>query len=145
MVNKQFLKVLCIFSCLIGAILGVLPLIPPLTGIAFILLMFFVSPFILLYYKKLNLIKNFEMDKCLTIGAISGAAACIGFALVYFPIAFILQLIFKIQAFIWIKVLFTNIGFLLPMVFFTAIVGAILNTFSAFLVAYYFAYFKQNK
>lgn len=145
MINKQFLKIACITSFLTGAFLGLIPLIPIFTGIAFIFLMFFISPFILIYYKKLNLIKEFEIEKVLTIGALSGFCATIGFAAVYFPIAFLAQMIFKIQSFIWIKVIFTNIGFLIPMVFFTAIVGAVLNMFSAFLVAYYFLYIRQNK
>lgn len=145
MINKELLKVLSIFSIIIGAILGVLPLIPALTGIAFFLLLFIVSPFILIYFKHIKIIENYNMEKCLIIGAISGAIACVGFTLIYFPIAFILQLIFKINSFIWIKVLFTNIGFVIPMVFFTSIISAISNSFSAFLIAYYFEFIKQNK
>ncbi len=145
MIEKQLLKILCIFSCIVGAILGVIPLIPALTGLAFLLLLFFVAPVILIYLNKLNFLKSYEMEKCLSIGAIAGAISLVGFCLVYFPIAFILQLIFKIQSFIWIKVIFTNIGFLIPMVFFTAIVSAITNAFSAFLVSYFSTYFNQNK
>ncbi|MBE7704615.1 MAG: hypothetical protein E7Z90_02235 [Cyanobacteria bacterium SIG29] len=145
MINKELLKVLSIFSIIIGAILGVLPLIPALTGIAFFLLLFIVSPFILIYFKHIKIIEDYNMEKCLIIGAISGAIACVGFTLIYFPIAFILQLIFKINSFIWIKVLFTNIGFVIPMVFFTSIISAISNSFSAFLIAYYFEFIKQNK
>lgn len=145
MINKELLKVLSIFSIIIGAILGVLPLIPALTGIAFFLLLFIVSPFTLIYFKHIKIIEDYNMEKCLIIGAISGAIACVGFTLIYFPIAFILQLIFKINSFIWIKVLFTNIGFVIPMVFFTSIISAISNSFSAFLIAYYFEFIKQNK
>lgn len=145
MIDKQLLKVLSVFSCIIGAILGVLPLIPALTGLAFTLLMFFVSPIVLIYFNKLKIIKDYQVEKCLVIGAIAGAVSLVGFCIIYFPIAFILQLIFKIQSFIWIKVIFTNIGFLIPMVFFTAIISAITNAFSAFLVSYFSTYFTQNK
>lgn len=145
MINKELLKVLSIFSLIAGAILGVLPLIPALTGIAFFLLLFIISPFILIYFKHIKIIEDYNMEKCLIIGAISGAIACVGFTLIYFPIAFILQLIFEINSFIWIKVLFSNIGFIIPMVFFTSIISAISNTFSAFLIAYYFEFIKQNK
>lgn len=143
--NKSFWKVLCIFSAIVGAVIGALPLIPALTGTAFVILMFFVSPFIILYFKHLKLIKTIEMEKWMIIGAVSGAVATIGFATLYFPIAFILQLIFKIQSFIWIKVLFVNFGFLIPMVLLTALMGALLNAFSAFLLAYVLSYFTQNK
>ena len=100
-------------------------------------MLFFVAPIVLIYFNKLKIVKDYQVEKCLTIGAIAGAVALVGFCIIYFPIAFILQLIFKIQSFIWIKVIFTNIGFLIPMVFFTAIISAITNAFSAFLVSYF--------
>ena len=145
MIDKQLLKVLSVFSCIIGAILGLLAIIPPLSGLAFLTLLFFIAPVILIYFNKLNIIKGYEMEKCLAIGAISGAISVVGFCIIYFPIASIIQLIFKIQSFIWIKVIFTNIGFLIPMIFFTAIISAITNAFSAFLVSYFSTYFTQNK
>lgn len=144
MIDKQLTKTLCIFSMIIGALTGIIPLIPALTGLAFTILMFAVAPIVLFYFKKLNLIENFEMEKCLTIGAISGAMACIGFSIVYFICAVLLYLLFKIQAFLWIKVLFANFGFMIPMIIFMALAVALFNAFSAFLVSY-FIYFKQNK
>ena len=145
MERNSFWKMLCIFSAFVGAIVGVLPLIPQLTGFAFFALMFLVSPFIILYLKHLKIIKTLDMEKWMIIGAVSGAVATIGFAMLYFPIAFILQLIFKVQSFIWIKVLFLNIGYLVPMVLLTALISALLNAFSAFLLSYFLSYFIQNK
>lgn len=145
MMNYSFFKILFIFSVITGAILGILPLVPQMSGLAFILLMFFVSPFIIIYFRKLNLIKSAESINWPVIGAISGASAAVGFAIIYFPAAFILQLLFKIQAFIWIKVLFLNIGFLIPMVILTALISALLNAFSAFLTAYFLSSFNKNK
>ena len=144
MIDKQLVKTLCIFSALIGAAIGLIPLIPALTGLAFVLLMFMISPVVIFYFEKLKLLKDFDMEKCLVLGAVSGAMACIGFCIVYLPVAFLLQLIFKVQSFIWIKVLFVNFGFLIPMVIFVALAGALFNAFSAFLVSY-FIQFKQNK
>ncbi len=145
MIEKDLLKILCIYSAILGAILGLLPLIPFFIGFAFVVLLIFVSPIVLFYFKKLGLIKNFEMEKCLVVGAISGAVAGLGFSIVYFLIALLLQLIFKIQSFIWIKVLFVNIGFLIPMIILIALVVALFNAFSAFLVSYFFIYFNKNK
>ena len=144
MIDKQLTKTLCIFSMIIGALTGIIPLIPALTGLAFTILMFAVAPIVLFYFKKLNLIENFEMEKCLTIGAISGAMACVGFSIVYFICALFLHFLLKIQAFLWIKVLFANFGFMIPMIIFMALAAALFNAFSAFLVSY-FIYFKQNK
>ena len=144
MIDKLLLKTVIIFSFVTGAILGIIPLIPALIWLAFLLLMLFTAPFILIYLKRLDFIKEYNMEQILIIGGVSGFFACIGFSVIYFPIAFILQLIFKIQSFIWIKVLFTNIGFLIPMVILTALTCALINAFSAFLTSY-FLFFNQNK
>ena len=145
MLDKSLLKIICVFSFILGAILGIIPLIPAFIWFAFFCIMFLVAPFILIYLKKLNLIEDIEAEKSLLIGAISGAAAFLGFACLYFPIAFILQLIFKIQSFLWIKVLFFNFGFLIPMVILISLLSGLLNAFSGFLTAYFYQYFKPKK
>lgn len=145
MISKPLFRIIAVCSFIIGAILGVFPLIPPLMGLAFFLLMFGIAPFMIIYLKKLNILKNIEMEESLVIGSISGAVALLGFVTIYFPIAFILQLIFKIQSFIWIKVLFVNIGFLIPMVILIALTSALLNAFSGFLTAYFYQSFQIKK
>lgn len=145
MFNKDLLKIICICSLITGAIIGVIPLIPAFTWIAFLTVMFFVAPFIIIYMKKLNFIKEIDLERSLAIGGIAGSVAFLGFSIIYFPIAFILQLIFKIQAFLWIKVLFTNFGFLIPMVILIALLCGLLNMFSGFLTVYIYEYFKQIK
>ncbi len=144
MINKSLLKIICIFSIIVGGILGVIPLIPAFTWIAFLAVMFLVAPFMIIYLKKLNIIKTIETEKCLLIGAISGISAFLGFATIYFPIAFILNLIFKIQSFLWIKVIFMNIGFLIPMIILISLLCGLMNTFSGFLTAYFYEYFKPR-
>ncbi len=143
--DKQLLKIICMCSIITGAILGVLPLVPKLTGIAFSIVMFFSAPFIIIYLYKLNLIKELNIPKCLTIGAFTGFFSFVGFSIVYFPIAFILYSIFKISSFLWIKVVFTNIGFLIPMVILTALLCGLMNMFSAFMTLYLYEYFKGKK
>ena len=54
MINKSLLKIICIFSIIVGGILGVIPLIPAFTWIAFLAVMFLVAPFMIIYLKKLN-------------------------------------------------------------------------------------------
>ena len=145
MISKPLFRIIAVCSFIIGAILGVFPLIPALIGISFFLLMFAVAPFMIIYLKQLNILKTIEIEESLIIGSISGAVALLGFATIYFPIAFILQLIYKIQSFIWIKVLFVNIGFLIPMVILIALTSALLNAFSGFLTAYFYQSFKMKK
>ena len=145
MFSKSLLKIILISSFITGVIFSIFTLIPPLIWIIFILLMFCVSPFIIIYLKKLNLIKNIEIEQCLVIGALSGAASFIGFSVVFFPSAFVLHLIFNTQSYIWIKVLLQNIGFIVPMILFIALLSALLNMFSGFLMAYFYQYINTNK
>ncbi len=145
MLDKQTVKIIVITSVIIGAVLGLIPLIPALIWLALFLVMFFIAPFVIIYLKKLNILKEITMEQSLLIGGISGAAAYIGFTFIYFPIAYILYLIFKIQSFLWIKVIFTNFGFLLPMVILIALLCGLLNMFSAFMTAYICEYIEQNR
>ncbi len=145
MINKPLFKIICLCSIITGGIVGIFPLIPALTSVAFLAVMFLIAPFILIYFKNLNILKELNMEQSIAISAISGATAFLGFAVVYFPIAFILNLIFKIKCFIWIKVIFSNIGFLVPMVILTALLCALTNAFSGFLTVYFYQYLKQKR
>ena len=107
--------------------------------------MFFISPFIIIYLKHLNLINEINVEQSLIIGGISGASAFLGYSALYFPIAFILSIIFKINSYLWIKVLFNNIGFLLPIIILTALLCGLLNMFSAFLTAYIYEFFSKKQ
>lgn len=144
MPDKSLFKIICMCSVITGAILGVFPLIPPLIGLTFTILMLFIAPFVIFYLYKLNLIDEPNSQNCLTIGALSGFFSFIGFSFVYFPVALILNLVFKINSFIWIKVIFVNIGFLIPMVILTALLSSMFNSFSAFIFFYLYNYFKPK-
>ncbi len=144
MIDKPLLKIICICSAITGAILGIIPLIPAFAWIGILLVMFGIAPFMILYLKHLNVIKEIEIEKSMIMGAIAGASSFIGFSVVYFPIAFILYLIFKIQAFLAIKVMFVNFGFLIPMIILMALLCALMNAFSGFLTAYIYLYFRPK-
>lgn len=145
MLDKSLIKIICITSLITGAVIGVIPLIPALIWIAFLTVMFLIAPFIIIYLKKLNLIKEITTEQSLIIGGVSGASAFLGFSVIYFPIAFILQLIFKIQSFLWVKVIVSNFGFLIAMVILTALLCGLFNMFSAFLTYYIYEYLGKKK
>lgn len=145
MPDKSLLKIINITSFITGAVLGLIPLIPALIWIAFLLVMFGVAPFIIIYLKHLKLLDQIDTERSLLIGMLSGSVAFVGFSIVYFPVAFILQLIFKIQSFIWIKAIMVNIGFIIPMVIFIALLCGLMNMFSGFVTAYLYDYFEAKK
>ncbi len=144
MFDKTFLKIICICSFILGAILGLIPVIPPLMWIAVLLQLFFISPFLIIYLKRLNIIKSLEINNCMAVGAISGFVSFVGFAVIFFPLASVLNVIFKVDSFLGIKVILTNFGFFIPMVFFTALLSALLNAFSGFLTVYVYNFFGKK-
>ena len=145
MLNKSSIKIVSVCSAIIGAIAAVPAMIPLVRGVAFLALMFFVAPFIIVYLKRLEIIKFDTPEKYLTVGAIAGATSFIGFAIVYFPITLLLNLIFKIQAFIWVKVVFTNFVFLVAMLILIALLNALFNAFAAFITANIYQYIENRR
>lgn len=144
-VKNPLFKIIVIISILTGAMFGVIALIPFLSFFVMIILMFFMAPFILIYFKHLNLISDTDMNKSMIYGAVSGFSAFIGYSVIFFPMAFVIDLIFKTQTFFWVKVVCQNFLFIILTVFFTAFLCAMLNAFSGFLTSYVFEYFNKSK
>lgn len=143
MTKNPILKVLVLISLISGAILGLISLIPFLSFAILCILMFIIAPFIIIYFKNLNLIEELDIEKGILYGGISGFIAFIGFSITFFPIAFLIDLIFKTETFLWVSVIFKSFIFMVGMVIFTALLSAILNMFTGFLTAYVYQYFKK--
>lgn len=145
MLNKSIIKTISACSAVTGAIIAIPAMIPFIRGIAFTALMFFVAPFIIVSFKKFKTVNIDTTEKYLAIGAITGITSFIGFAVIYFPVTFLLNLIFKIQAFIWVKVIFTNFTFLIATIILTASVNALFNAFSALITANMYHYIENKQ
>lgn len=143
MISNPLLKIITIICLLTGAIMGVIALIPFLSFTIFLLLMSLIAPFIIIYFKNLNLIKDIDINKGLLYGGISGFIAFIGFSITFFPLAFLIDIIFKTQTFLWVSIVFKNFIFLTGMIIFTALLSALLNMFTGFLTAYLYQYLKK--
>lgn len=144
MIKNPLFKIICIVSLLTGAIIGVVSLIPFLSGIVLTLLMLIMAPFILIYFKNLNLIQKIETEQSIIYGSISGFMGFLGFSVIFFPLAFIIDIIFKTQTFLWVKVVCQNFVFLIGTIFFTALLCALLNAFTGFITAYIYQYLKKE-
>ena len=143
MIKTPLLKIITIVCLLTGAIMGVLALIPFLSFGVLTLLMFIIAPFVIIYFKNLNLIKDIEIDQGIFCGGISGFIAFIGFSITFFPLAFIIDIIFKTQTFLWVSIVSKSFLFLSGIIIFTAMLSALLNMFTGFLTAYVYQYFKK--
>ena len=144
MFNNQLIKIIIIVSLLSGAISGIISLIPAVTFFIIIMIMFLTAPFIIIYFKSLNLIKDLSIDQCMITGAVSGFSSFIGFSLIFFPIAFLIHLFFKLEPFIWVKVICQNLLFIIGIVFFAAILSGMLNAFTGFLTGYLYQSFRNK-
>ena len=143
MTKNPILKVLVLISLISGGIMGLIAIIPFLSFTVLCILMFIMAPFIIVYFKNLNLIENLDIEKGILYGGISGFVAFIGFSITFFPIAFVIDLIFKTETFLWVNVIFKSFTFMVGMVIFTALLSAIFNMFTGFLTAYVYQYFKK--
>ena len=145
MLSKSMIKIISIISLMVGAMMGLLAVIPPITFWVITALMLLIAPFIIIYFKKLNLLKEVEIEKGMLIGAISGFFSFIGFSIIFFPVGFLIDAIFKIASLLWVKVIIQNFIFLVGMVFLIALLCAMFNAFTGFLTAHMFQYFKISK
>ncbi len=144
MEQKSLIKIITIVSVLTGAITGVVSVIPFLSFLLMITVMFFMAPFIIIYLRHLNIIKDTQIDKSMIYGAISGFTGFIGYSLTFFPIAFIIDSIFKTQTFFWVKVVCQNFLFTLTLIFCTSLLCAMFNAFSGFLTSYTIQYINKR-
>ena len=140
---KPIFKIISIVSIISGAILGIVALLPFLSFSVICILMLFMAPFIIIYFKNLKLIENTDIQEFIVYGGLSGFTGFLGFSVTFFPLAFIIDLIFKTQTFLWVNIVFKNFGFLFTMIILTALLSALLNMFSGFLTAHVYQYLKK--
>ena len=143
MTKNPLFKIITIICLLTGAIMGVLALIPFLSFLILMLLLFAIAPFIIIYFKHLNIINDLEIEQGIFYGGISGFIAFLGFSITFFPLAFLINVIFKVQSFLWVGVVFKSFIFLMGIILFSALLSALLNMFSGFLTTYIYQTFKK--
>lgn len=152
--NKVLIKQLAVLSLILGAALGVITIIPYIGAISFMALMFVASAIVLIYMKKNNLVGKLIPKDGALFGAISGFIACLGFCLTLVPLAAVIALIndtwfHKLTWYSSIGLFLKNGlgGFLLllMMVFFVAILSALMNAFSGLATVYLYDQFLNEE
>lgn len=136
--NPIIVKQTAILSAILGAILGVLTLIPFVRNFSFMLLIICISTVIIIYMKKNDLIGIIDVKEGAILGAIIGFVSFIAFSIVFIPIAAILGSIFKSYYLGWLAMLMKASGFfvLIMLVVFMGILSALMNSFSGLVTAY---------
>ena len=88
--NLIILKQLAILSAFAGIVLGLITIIPYVSFISFMILILFLSAFVLVYLKQNDLIGILNIREGCIYGAVIGFVSFIAFSVVYTPVSMLL-------------------------------------------------------
>jgi hypothetical protein len=139
-----YLKPTIILSSILGAIMGLLLLLPFFSFSFLVCVMFaLASVFVIFYLKKNELVGILEPVDGAIIGAISGFMCIVAANIVYIPIFGIISAIFKsygqgVGISIFARIMIENFNLFITIMFlvFFGMIGAIFNAFSGLICAY---------
>lgn len=145
--NILILKKMSALSFIFGVMLGVIAVIPVIGTLAFMILMFISATLVLIYLKRKNLIGMLIPKDGAIYGAVIGFVSCIGFCASMVPLATLIAYINHLwfHKLVWyssIRIWFTSgIGgflVLLMMIFFVAMLSALMNAFAGLATVYFY-------
>ena len=93
--TKQKLKLVSIYSLILGAALGVIAILPYIQILALITMAVISSVLVILYMEKRNEIGNLTIKGGAILGVVIGVISLAGFLIVFLPINALLGLIFS--------------------------------------------------
>ena len=137
--NLLLLKQLSILGLIAGAFVGLVATIPFLFWICILVVMFWVSAFILVYLKQNNYIGIINVREGSIFGAVIGFVAFIAFSIVFIPTSSLLGLIFKTYSLDVLRFFMNDFGsfiVLILLVVSTAGLAALFNGFTGLITAY---------
>ena len=136
--NKNVLKQISLISLFLGAILGVITVVPYIGELAFWTLMCLSAPIVILFLIWLHALKIQSVQESAVVGSIIGFIAFIGFSLFYMPIISVLAKVFNIYPNLGVSYAISNssFGLLIILVIFMGVLSATVNAFSGFLTFY---------
>lgn len=145
--SKFVIKQISILSAFFGAFLGVLGLIPIVRNLSILALMLFIAPVVIIYLKKINVIKEVSIQTGMISGVVSGIVSIIAFMLVFTPIDLVLSLFIKEGYIYWISSLIKNSGFFIyaMLIFFMSVLNGLTNAFSGLTTAYVYEFLGKIK
>ena len=136
--NRRVLKQTALLSLFLGAILGIITVIPYVGNIAFWILMCLTSVIIILFMMKLEMLEIKSVQESAVLGAIIGFISFIGFSVFYIPIIVLMAKIFQFYPNYGISIALSNasFGLIIILVLFMGVLSATLNAFFGFLTYY---------
>ncbi len=139
MINELLLKQVAILSAIAGGALGILTIFPYINIFSVSILVICLAAGILVYMKRENLIGIFDMKEGAILGGVIGFVSFIAAAIVYTPIDIILGLIPFFKAHFIMRFFFNSFGsivVLFMLIFFIALLSALMNAFAGLATSY---------
>lgn len=137
--NLLILKQLAILSVFAGVILGLVTIVPYVSLISFLILILFLSGFILVYLKQNDLIGIFNIREGCIYGAVIGFISFLAFSVIYTPISMLLGWLFPAYTQGFMRFFLNSFGSLIVMfllIIFMAGISALFNGFTGLVTAW---------
>ena len=144
-IKQLLLKQMGMLSSVLGLVLGVITIIPFICNFSFFALIVLSAPIILVYMKKLDMIGILDIRQGAMYGAIIGFISFVAFSVSFVPLATIIGFIYKGSYYLGVSLLFrTGCFVLIMMVFFVALLAALMNAFSGLVTIYVYNQLEQK-
>ena len=144
-IKQLLLKQMGMLSSVLGLVLGVITIIPFICNFSFFALSVLSAPIILVYMKKLDMIGILDIRQGAMYGAIIGFISFVAFSVSFVPLATIIGFIYKGSYYLGVSLLFrTGFFVLIMMVFFVALLAALMNAFSGLVTIYVYNQLEQK-
>ena len=143
--NTSLLKLITTLSAVFGIVCGLLTVLPFIGGIVFFILMCFASVIIISFLMQKRVLQLESVPESITIGAIIGFVAFIGFSVIYLPLVLIAMKVFGywVNYGVALSLANANLFVVLVVSIFMAILSATINAFTGFLLFYITEVFKN--
>ena len=137
--NLLLLKQLSILGLIAGLLVGLIATIPFLFWLCILVIIFWISAFVLIYLKKQDLIGIINVREGSIFGAIIGFVAFIAFSIIFIPVSSIIGIIFKDYSLDVLSFFMNDFGsfvVLILLIISTAGLAALFNGFTGLITAY---------
>ena len=137
--NLLILKQLAILSAFAGVALGLITIIPYVSFISFMVLILFLSAFILAYLKQNDLIGIINIREGCIYGAVIGFVSFIAFAIVFSPISMLFGWLIPTYTQGFLRFFLNSFGSIIVMfllIIFMAGISALFNGFTGLVTAW---------
>ena len=130
--NLLLLKQLAILSAFAGAILGFVTVIPYVSMFSFLILILFLSAFVLAYLKQNDLIGIISIREGCIFGAIIGFVSFMAFSVIYTPISMFLGWLIPAYTQGFLRFFMTSFGSFVVMILLMILMAGISALFNGF-------------